>query len=127
MTPIRMEKIESASRIVMAYIEAFNRHDIPGIVQFVSDDCRFEDSSPAPDGTVYKGKAPISQYYQAFFDRFPQAHLKAEELLGYGIRCMLRWQLDWIDPSDNPAHVRGIDLFRVQQDLICERYSYIKG
>ena len=127
MTPIRMEKIESASRIVMSFIEAFNRHDVPAMLQFVSDDCLFDDSSPAPDGTLYTGKVAIGQYYQAFFTRFPQAHLKAEELLGYGIRCILRWRLDWTDLSGNSTHLRGIDLFRVQQDLICEKYSYMKG
>jgi ketosteroid isomerase-like protein len=127
MTPIRMEKIESASRIVMSFIEAFNRHDIPAIMHFISQDCLFEDSSPAPDGTALTGKPAIGQYYQTFFARFPQAHLKAEELLGYGIRCILRWRLDWTDPSGNPAHLRGIDLFRVQQDLIGEKLSYVKG
>jgi ketosteroid isomerase-like protein len=127
MTPIRMEKIESASRIVMSFIEAFNRYDISAMMQFISDDCLFEDASPGPDGTTYTGKNAIAQYYQDLFTHFPQAHLKVEELLGYGIRCILRWRLDLTDPSGNPAHLRGMALFRVQQDLIGEKYSYIKG
>jgi ketosteroid isomerase-like protein len=84
MTPIRMEKIESASRIAMAYIEAFNRHDISAIMQLISDDCHFETASPAPDGATMTGKPAITQYFQDLFTKFPQAHLKAEQLLGFG-------------------------------------------
>jgi predicted SnoaL-like aldol condensation-catalyzing enzyme len=127
MTPIRMEKIESASRIVMSFIEAFNRHDLSAMLLLISDDCLFEDASPAPDGTILKGKTAVAQYFRDLFIRFPQVHLKAEELLGYGIRCILRWRFDWTDPSGTTAHLRGMDLFRVQQDQICEKYSYIKG
>jgi len=126
MTPIRMEKIESASRIVMSFIEAFNQHDISAMMHFISDDCHFEIASPAPDGATITGKPAIAQYFQDVFTQCPQANLKAEELLGFGIRCILRWRLDWSDPSGNTSHLRGMDLFRVQQDLICEKYSYLK-
>jgi predicted SnoaL-like aldol condensation-catalyzing enzyme len=127
MTPIRMEKIESASRIVMSFIEAFNHHDISAMLQFISEDCLFETASPAPDGEKITGKPAIAQYFQESFTRFPQAQLHAEELLGYGIRCFLRWRVDWIDPTGESTHLRGMDLFRVQQDMICEKYSYIKA
>jgi predicted SnoaL-like aldol condensation-catalyzing enzyme len=127
MTPIRMEKIESASRIAMAYIEAFNRHDISAIMQLISDDCHFETASPAPDGATMTGKPAITQYFQDLFTKFPQAHLKAEQLLGFGIWGILRWRLDWSDPSGSTVYLRGMDLFRVQQDLLSERYSYIKA
>jgi hypothetical protein len=127
MTPIRMEKIESASRIAMAYIEAFNRHDISAMMQFISDDCHFETASPAPDGATITGKTAIAQYFQELFTKFPQAHLKAEQLLGFGSWGILRWCLDWSDSSGSTVHLRGMDLFRVQQDLFCEKYSYIKA
>jgi ketosteroid isomerase-like protein len=127
MTPIRMEKIESASRIVISFIEAFNRHDVPAMMHLIGNDCLFETASPAPDGTIYTGKPAITQYFQDLFIHFPQTQLKAEELLGFGIRCMLRWRIDWTNPSGDTAHLRGMDLFRVEQDLICEKRSYIKA
>jgi ketosteroid isomerase-like protein len=126
MTPIRMQKIESAARIVMAFTEAFNQHDIPAMMQLLSDDCLFEETSPAPDGTTYSGKTAITQYYHDFFTHSPQGHLKIEELLGYGIRCSMRWRYDWVDAAGNPAHLRGLDLLRVQNGLICEKLSYVK-
>ncbi|MGD0708552.1 MAG: nuclear transport factor 2 family protein [Anaerolineaceae bacterium] len=52
MSPTRMAKFESAIRTVLDFNEAFNRRDVPGMMQLMSDDCRFENTTPAPDGTV---------------------------------------------------------------------------
>jgi hypothetical protein len=117
----------SCERNFSPFTEAFNQHDIPAMMQLISDECLFEDTSPAPDGTTYNGKTAITSYYQNFFLRFPQAHLKVEELLGYGIRSIIRWRVDWVDIAGHPAHLRGLDLLRVQNGLICEKLSYIKG
>jgi hypothetical protein len=37
MSPIRMSKLEAAMRVVLAFNEAFNRHDVPGMMQLMSD------------------------------------------------------------------------------------------
>ena len=42
-------------RVVLEFNEAFNRHDVAGMMQLMSEDCVFENTSPAPDGTVYTG------------------------------------------------------------------------
>jgi ketosteroid isomerase-like protein len=127
MAPIRMERVESAVRIVIAFNEAFNRHDIAGMLQLMSDDCVFENTSPAPDGTLYTGKVALTQYWQCFFAQSPHAHITIEEIIGYGFRCIMRWRYDWVDVDGNPGHVRGIDLIRVQNGVICEKLSYVKG
>ncbi len=54
-----MSRIESSVRIVLAFTEAFNRHDVAGMMQLMSDDCVFETSEPPPDGAVYAGKEDI--------------------------------------------------------------------
>ena len=37
----------------LEFNEAFNRHDVAGMMQPMSDDCIFENTGPAPDGAVY--------------------------------------------------------------------------
>ncbi len=56
MSPIRMSKLESEVRVVLDFNEAFNRHDLTGMMNLMSDDCVFEETFPAPDGTVLSGK-----------------------------------------------------------------------
>lgn len=127
MSPIRLERFEAGLRLIIAFNEAFNRHDVAGMMQMMSEDCVFENTDPAPDGAVYKGKVAVTQFWQDFFDQSPQAHINIEELFGYGNRCVMRWKYDWLDLERNKGHVRGVDIFRVQNGLICEKLSYVKG
>jgi len=127
MSPIRMSRIESGVRVVIAFNEAFNRHDVAAMMQLMSDNCIFENTDPAPDGTLYSGKGAVTQFWQDFFIQSPQARIKIEEIFGLGIRCVMRWRYDWVDQAGNPGHVRGVDIFRVQDGLICEKLSYVKG
>ena len=127
MSPIRMSKLETAMRLVLAFNEAFNRHDVAGMMQHMSDDCIFENTYPAPDGTVYAGKEAVARYWQDFFDKSPHARIEIEEIFGMGERCIMRWRYRWIDPAGHEGHVRGVDIFRVRDGLIHKKLSYVKG
>jgi predicted SnoaL-like aldol condensation-catalyzing enzyme len=122
MSPIRMEKIESSMRVVLKFNEAFNRHDVSGMMQLMSDDCVFENTDPAPDGTVYSGREVVTRFWQDFFRESPQAHIDIEEIFGMGYHCIMRWKYSWGD-----GHVRGVDIFKVADGLISEKLSYVKG
>ena len=127
MSPARMSKIESAIRVVLAFNEAFNRHDVAGMMQLMSDDCVFENTSPAPDGTTFSGKQSVTQFWQDFFRDSPHAHIEIEEIFGLGMRCIMRWKYSWVDGAGKKGHVRGVDIFQVKNDLIAEKLSYVKG
>ena len=127
MSPTRMAKLESAMRIVLEFNEAFNRHDVAGMMQLMSDDCVFENTDPAPDGTVYSGKEGVTQFWQDFFRESPHAHIEIEEIFGLGNRCIMRWKYNWIDVEGKKGHVRGVDIFQVRDGLISGKFSYVKG
>ena len=127
MSPARMDRVESAIRVVLAFNEAFNRHDVAEMMQLMSDDCVFENTSPAPDGTVYTGKAAVTQFWQDFFRDSPHAHIEIEEIFGLGMRCVMRWRYEWVDLAGKKGHVRGVDIFHVKNGLIAEKLSYVKG
>ena len=127
MSPARMSRLESAIRVVLEFNEAFNRHDVAGMMQLMSDDCIFENTSPAPDGAVYSGKEAVTQFWQDFFRESPQAHIEIEEISSLGERCMMRWRYSWVDMAGDKGHVRGVDVFRVRNGFIREKLSYVKG
>jgi len=122
MSPTRMAKIESAIRLVLKFNEAFNRHDVSGMMQLMSEDCVFENTAPAPDGTVCSGKEAVTRFWQDFFRESPQAHIDIEEIFGFGNRCIMRWKYSW-----GEGHVRGVDVFKLKDGLISEKLSYVKG
>ncbi len=124
---MKLSRVESALRVVLEFNEAFNRHDVAAMMRLVSDDCVFENTNPPPDGTAYVGKEAITRFWQDFFHQSPHAHIEIEELFGLGMRCVMRWRYDWVDATGKAGHVRGVDLFRVKDGLICEKLSYVKG
>jgi len=127
MNPTRMSRIESAIRIVLEFNQALNCHDVKGMMQLMSDDCVFENASPAPDGSVYSGKAELTKYWQNFFSESPRAHVEIEDIFGLGFRCIMRWRYDWVDSTGKKGHIRGVDLFELKQGLICKCWSYLKA
>jgi len=124
---VNLAKIEAAMRVVLAFNEAFNRHDVPAMMEKMSDDCLFENTYPAPDGTAYKGKEAVRRFWEEFFVQSPQARIEVEEIFGMGERCVMRWKYFWTDEQGNSGHVRGVDVYRVRDGLICEKLSYVKG
>jgi ketosteroid isomerase-like protein len=122
-----MSKIEEAIRVVIEFNKAFNCHDVEGMVVFISDDCIFETSEPAPDGTVYSGKEEITRFWQDSFSKSSEARKDIEEIFSFGERCIMQWRYGWRDLNGNTNHVRGVDIFRVRKGFICEGLSYVKG
>ena len=122
-----MSRLESATRIVLEFNEAFNRHDVEGMMRLMSDDCVFENTDPAPDGTVYSGRVAVAGFWQEFFRESPRARIEIEEIFGLGNHCVMRWRYEWVDGSGGKGHVRGVDLFKLKDGLICEKLSYVKG
>jgi steroid delta-isomerase-like uncharacterized protein len=122
-----MSRFESGIRLVLEFNEAFNRHDVAGMMQRMSDDCIFENTDPAPDGAVYSGKEAVTRFWQDFFRESPDAHIEIEEIFSAGFRCIMRWRYEWVDAAGKKGHVRGVDIFKLKDGLICEKLSYVKG
>ena len=124
---MKMSRIEGIMRLVLAFSEAFNRHDVAGMMQLLNDNCTFESGRPAPEGRAYVGKAAIQQYWQDYFRAFPQAQIEIEEIFGLGMRCVMRWRCEWEAESGSKESLRGIDVFQVKQGRISEQFAYVKG
>ncbi|MDX9991898.1 MAG: nuclear transport factor 2 family protein [Anaerolineales bacterium] len=122
MAPARMAKIESAVRIVLAFTQACNRHDLDGMLQLISQDCVIED----PEGRVYTGKPAIAQLWQGLLREAPEIQIEIEEIFGMGLRCILRWKYEQTDSGGQKKQMRGVDIFQIRDGFICEKLSYRK-
>ena len=120
--PVTAETLTTVTR----FNEAFNRHDVDAIMALMTSDCVFDSTRPPPDGERLQGHRPVRAYWQAMFQRSPQARFETEEMVGMGDRCVVRWVYHWVRDG-KPGHVRGIDLFRVMDGKVAEKLSYVKG
>jgi ketosteroid isomerase-like protein len=102
--------------------EAFNRHDVDAIMALMTDDVVFENTAPAPDGERHEGQAAVRAFWDRFFAASPDAHFATEELAAGGDRAVFRWRYAW-----GNGHVRGVDIFRVEDGKVAEKLSYVKG
>ena len=120
---------ETAATIVAVerFNAAFDRHDVEAVMAAMTEDCVFENMSPAPDGERYEGAAAVRAFWEGFFRSSPQAAFEVEEVFAAGDRCVVRWLYRWGDDGGRPGHVRGVDVFRVRDGKVAEKLSYVKG
>jgi ketosteroid isomerase-like protein len=112
---------------VEAFGHAFDCHDVDAIMACVTEDCVFENTSPAPDGTRLAGADEVGAFWRRFFDSTPSARFETEEAFAAGDRAVVRWTFRWDEGADNRGSVRGVDVFRVRDGRVAEKLSYVKG
>ena len=105
----------------------FNNHDVPGVMDAMTDDCVFESTGPQPDGMRFVGQAAVRKVLEEFFGSSPNATFEAEEMFATGDRCVVRWLYRWTDEEGKAGHIRGIDVFRVRDGKVAEKLAYVKG
>jgi ketosteroid isomerase-like protein len=118
---------ESTIAIIAQFNEAFNRHDVDAIMASMTEDCVFENTYPPPDGERYVGQVAVRGFWEAFFRGSPQAAFETEDLIACGERCVVRWRYGWVGEDGNPGHIRGVDVFRLRDGKVAEKFAYVKG
>ncbi len=117
----------STRETIDRFNEAFNRHDVDGIMAAMTDDCVFENTSPRPDGTRYEGASAVRNFWEEFFRASPHARFETEDLFVVEDRATVTWVYHWSDSQGNLGHIRGVDVFRVRDGKVSEKLSYVKG
>jgi ketosteroid isomerase-like protein len=113
--------------LVFQFNDALNRGDIEAMMRLMTEDCVFENTYPAPDGTRYEGQLPVRAFWTEFFRSSREPRIEVEDIFALGDRCVMRWTYRWIDAHGEAGRVRGVDLYRARDGLICEKLSYVKG
>ena len=107
--------------VVEQFGAAWTAHDLDAALALVTDDCVFDGTGPAPDGARSVGKYEIRAAWQAIFDD-PSSRFDAEDTFTAGDRVVQLWTYSW-----DRGHVRGVDVMRVRDGKVSEKFSYVKG
>jgi hypothetical protein len=107
--------------VVELFGKAWADHDLEAALAWITDDCAFDSTAPAPDGTRHLGKEAIRVAWQPIFDDL-SSRFDAEETFGVGDRVVQLWRYSW-----DGGHVRGVDVMKVRDDKVAEKLSYVKG
>jgi len=107
--------------VIVRFNEAFGRKDVDAVMALMTDDVVFEDTSP-PDGGRHEGQDAVRAAWTKLFTDAPNGRFTTEHGVVAEDRATYQWVFDWGD-----GHVRGIDLFKVKDGKVAEKFSYVKG
>ena len=87
-----MPDIETKATLdaIHRFNEAFNRHDVDGVMAMMTADCVFENTQPSPDGERFVGAAAVRTFWTRFFESTPgalHAHVQKARALATGAHC----------------------------------------
>jgi ketosteroid isomerase-like protein len=111
---------------VDTFNEAFNRHDVDAVMAAMTDDCVFESTSP-PMGERHVGQSAVRAAWEDFFGSTPTAQFDAEDVIATADRCVVQWRFTWKNDDGTESAVRGVDVIRVRDGKIAEKFAYVKG
>ncbi len=106
--------------------DAFNRHDVDAVMAAMTDDCVFENTSP-PNGQRYEGQDQVRAAWEEFFAASPTAHFDGEDVITTGDRCIVQWRYTWTNDDGSTSALRGVDVLRVRDGKVAEKFAYVKG
>lgn len=114
-------------QIVTEFNQALNRRDPQAMTRMLSAGTIFENTYPPPDGERFVGRDAVAAFWQDFFRSASETRLEIEEIFACGERVTMRWIYRWANDQGQSGHIRGVDVYRVEDGLIAEKLSYVKG
>lgn len=127
---VTMTNDTNVTKLTLAAVErfniAFNKHDVEAVMNAMTEDCIFENTSPSPDGARVVGASAVRAYWEKFFTNNPDAFFEAEDVFAVGDRCVVRW-IYRKTKDGMPWHLRGVDVFKVRDGKVMEKLAYVKG
>jgi steroid delta-isomerase-like uncharacterized protein len=117
----------SNADLLEGFLDAFNRHDIDAIMEFMGDDCVFETPrGPDPWGTRLVGKAEVRKGFEARLAGIPDIHYGKDRHLVSGDRGVSEWTITGTDTAGNRVEVQGCDLIEFRDGKIARKDAYWK-
>lgn len=113
--------------VVEQFNTAFNQRDVAAFMALTTPDVIFDNTSPAPNGTLITGQAAVGDTFEAMFRTTPSTHFTHEQVTVRGNHATVLWRYDWRNLEGETGHIRGVDVLRLNNGKIAEKRSYVKG
>ena len=113
---------------LQSFADAFNRHDIDGIMELMTDDCVFEASGgPDLNGKRFTGQDEVRRAFIDVFETWPDAQWREARHFISGNRGFSEWIFTGTNKDGIRTEVTGCDLFSFKAGKIAVKNSYRKN
>jgi ketosteroid isomerase-like protein len=107
--------------------DAFNRHDVDGIMAFFAEDAVFETpKGPDPWGRRFVGKEQVREGIAARFAGIPDVDYGEDSHWVSGNRGVSEWTLTGTTIDGEHLELRGCDLWTFRDGQVTRKDSYWK-
>ena len=107
--------------------DAFNRHDLDGIMAFFTEDAIFETpKGPEPWGRRFAGTEQVREGIAARFAGIPDVHYGDDSHWVTGDRGVSEWTLTGTTTDGEQLRVRGCDLWTFRDGKVARKDSHWK-
>lgn len=119
---------ESYERILQAFADAWNRHDVDALMSMMAADRVFEASGgDAVDGERHEGHPAVRAAFTAVFEQYPDAHWGHARHFVTGDRGVSEWTFTGTRTDGTRVEVNGCDLFTFRDGKIAVKNSFRKN
>jgi ketosteroid isomerase-like protein len=113
--------------VLKGFLDAFNRHDLDGIMEYFAEDCVFYmPRGTAPRGDFYSGKMEVRSGLAKRFEGIPDVHYGDDKHWACGDFGVSEWTLTGTMTSGKKLNVRGVDLLEFSNGKITRKDSFWK-
>lgn len=118
-----MSTTEQILTLIEHFNETFNQHDVEAVMKLMTNDIVFENTS----GSRFEGQEAVRAVLTRAFALMSEGWFDTEDMFAAGDRCMVLWTYTYNREEPERGHVRGVDIFRVHDGLVAEKFSYVKS
>ena len=113
--------------LLKRFLEAFNRHDLDGIMAFFAEDCvLYMPRGERPRGDRYVGKAEVRAGLAKRFEGIPDVHYGDDEHWvgeNFGVS---EWTVTGTMKTGQRVEVRGLDFLEFEAGKVIRKDSFWK-
>jgi len=126
------QSVQSTDRdleeLLAAFADAWNRHDVDGLMSMMTDDGVFDASGGNHVcGERHEGPPAVRAAYAAVFAQYPDAHWGNGRHLVKGDRGVSEWTFTGTQKDGKRVEVNGCDLFTFRNGKIAIKNSFRKN
>lgn len=115
-------------KLLAAFADAWNRHDVDALMSMMTDDGVFEASGGNDvNGERHEGRPAVRAAYAAVFARYPDAHWGNVRHFVTGDRGVSEWTFTGTQKDGTRVEVTGCDVFTFRSGKIAMKNSFRKN
>lgn len=108
--------------------DAFNRHDIDGVMHFFSEDCVFNAvGGPEVYGARFTGRQAIADAFRGVWKVMPDAEWADHSHFADGERGVSEWTFHGTAADGSRIEAEGCDLFTFKDGKIVRKQAFRKN